>query len=76
MNMYEDKQDKGTEKDFAVKKGLSEKIKSVQKYAGTVVVLAMCSILGNNIPGIEFTKFRDPKTGSMLTMFEEQKGTY
>lgn len=34
----------------------------------------MLNILGNNIPGIEYSKFRDPKTGSMLTVFEEQKG--
>lgn len=32
----------------------------------------MCVSWGNNIPGIEFSKFRDPET-SALTVLEEQK---
>lgn len=32
----------------------------------------MCVSWGNNIPGTEFSKFRDPET-SVLTVLEEQK---
>lgn len=55
-----------------MKEGLCEKIKSVQKYAGTEVVSCVY-ILENNIPGIEFSKFRGPETGGCLLCLRHRR---